>query len=127
MNNLTQEDTRKENIQDRVLFITWERKVINKYHHVETIQAKVDVMHNQVKEFIQLFNPLFKRGIHFVWEEKGGILSHKEYNDILINCRQDHRQFDDMQQQSLSGKIVIEKLTENFQMLFDFKATCAEL
>ena len=32
-----------------------------------------------------------------------------------------------MQQQSLSGKTVIDKLVEYFQMLFDFKATCAKL
>ena len=68
LNNLTEEEIRKENIQDRVLVITWERRVVNKYHHLETVQAKIDVMHNQIKEFIQLFNPLFKRGIPFFWE-----------------------------------------------------------
>ena len=30
-------------------------------------------------------------------------------------------------QQSLSGKIVVDKLAGDFEMLFDFKATCAEL
>ena len=71
--------------------------MVNKYRHLETVQAKVDVMHNQVKEFIQIFNPLFKRGIPFFWEEKGGMLSQKEYNNRLINCRLDHIQFYDMQ------------------------------
>ena len=52
------------------------------------------------------------------------MLSQKEYNDILINCRQDHRQFDDMQQQPLSRKNVIEKM--DFEMLFDFKDTCSK-
>ena len=87
---------------------------MNKYHHLETVQAKIDVMHNQIKEFLQLFNPLFKRGHRFFLEEKGGMLSQKEYNDGLINCRSDHRQFDDMQQQSMSGKNVIDKLTRDF-------------
>ena len=50
--------------------------------------------------------------------------SQKEYNDRLISCRLDHRQFDDMQNQSLSRKIVIDKLTVDFKMLFDFKAIC---
>ena len=67
---MIEEEIRKENIQDRVLAITWERKVVNKYHHLEIVQAKKDVMHNQIKEFIQLFNPLFKRGIPLFWEEK---------------------------------------------------------
>ena len=123
MNNLTQEDIKKANIQDRVFFITWERKVINKYHHVETIQAKVDVMHNRVKEFIQIFNPLFKRGLPFFWEEKGGMWSQKQYNDRLISCELYHRQFDDIQP-ALFRKTVVDKLDGNFEILFYFKATC---
>ena len=53
--------------------------------------------------------------------------SQKEYNDKLISCRLDYRQFDDMQHQSLSGKIVFDKLTRYFKMLFDFKAICTKL
>ena len=49
LNDLIEEVIRKMNTQDRVLVITWARKVINKHHHVETIQAKVEVMHNHVK------------------------------------------------------------------------------
>ena len=96
MNNLTEDEIKKENIQDRVLVITWARKVVNKYHHLATVQAKIDVMRHQIKEFIELFNPLFRRGIPFLWEEKGGMWSYKEYNDRLINCRLDNIQFDGM-------------------------------
>ena len=90
LNNLTEEEIRKEDIQDRILVIMWERKVVNKYHHLETVQAKIDVMHHQIKEFIEFFNPLFKKGLPFFWEEKGGMWSQKEYNERLINCRLYH-------------------------------------
>ena len=123
---MTKDEIKKENIQDRFLVITLARKVLNKYHHLETVQAKIDIMHHQIKEFIELFNPLFKRGLPFFWEEKGGMWSQKEYNDSLISCRLDHRQFDDMQQQYLSSKTVIDKLAGDFEMLFDFEATCAK-
>ena len=83
-------------------------------------------MHDQIKGFIEFFNPLFKRGLPFFWEEKGGMWFQKEYNDRLINCRLYHKYFYDMQQQSLSGKIVIEKLDRDFEMLFDFKDICAK-
>ena len=53
--------------------------------------------------------------------------SQKEYSDRLIGCRLYQRQFDDMQEQSLSGKNVINKLAGDFEMLFDFKAMCAKL
>ena len=49
LNNFTEEDLRQENIQDRVMVITWARKVVNKHHHLETVEAKVNFMHNQVK------------------------------------------------------------------------------
>ena len=44
-----------------------------------------------------------------------------------MSSRLDHKHFDDMQHQSLSGKTRIDKLTVYFEMLFDFKAICAKL
>ena len=49
LNNLTEEEIRKANIQDRGLVITWEIRVVNKYHHLEIFHEKIDVMHNQIK------------------------------------------------------------------------------
>ena len=65
LNNLIEEEIKKGNIHDIFLVITWERKVVNKYHHLTIVQAKIDVMHHQIKEFIELFNPLFRRGLPF--------------------------------------------------------------
>ena len=50
--------------------------------------------------------------------------SQKEYYDLLIQCRLDHSKFVDMQQ-SLSGKGIVEKLADDFEIVFTFKATCA--
>ena len=83
-------------------------------------------MHHQIKEFIEICNPLIKRGLPFFREEKGGMWSQKEYNERSISCILDHRHFDDMQQQSLSRKTVIDKLDGDFEMLFEFKAMCAK-
>ena len=55
------------------------------------------------------------------------MVSQEEYHDRLINCRLDHRQFDDMQQQYFLGKAVINKLDGDFEMLFEFKAMCTKL
>ena len=126
LNILIEEDIRKANIKYMILTITWERKVVKKYQHLDTVQAKIDIMNHQIKEFIKLFSPLFKRGLPSFWEEKGGMWSQKDYNDRLINSILDHKQFEDMQQ-SLSGKIVVDKLAEYFEMMFNFKATCAKL
>ena len=79
-------------------------------------------LHN-LYNFLILYS---KEGFLSFWKKKEEWFL-KEYHDRLINCRLDHRQFDDMQQQYLSGKTVIHKLAGDFGMLFDFKATCAKL
>ena len=37
LNSLIEEEIRTANIQDKILVITLEREVVNKYHHLETI------------------------------------------------------------------------------------------
>ena len=84
LNSLIWEEIRKANIKVRISTITWARKVVRKYQHLDKVQAKIDIMNHQIKKFIEFFNPLFKRGIPFFWEEKGGMWSQKEYSDRLI-------------------------------------------
>ena len=62
----------------------------------------------------------------FLLEREGSFISQKEYRECLVQCRLDNSKFGDMQQ-SLSGKIVFYKLASEFELLFDFKATCAEV
>ena len=103
---MTEEDIKKGNILENISTIIWARKVVIKYQYLDTVKAKMDIMNHQIKEFIELFNPLFKRGIPFFWEEKGGMWSQKDYSDRLINCILHHREFDD-KHQSLSRKIAV--------------------
>ena len=45
----------------------WDRKVINKYHHLDIVQEKVDILAHQVRWFIDMFDPLFKKELPFFW------------------------------------------------------------
>ena len=73
-----------------------------------------------------MFDPLFKKGLPFFWVEKGVMLKQKEYRDKLIECRLDHTNFADMHQ-SLSRKIIVDKLADEFEMIFSFKESCVRL
>ena len=53
-------------------------------------------------------------------------MSQKEYQECLVHCWLDNNKFGDMQQ-SLSGKIIFDKLASEFELLYEFKATCAEV
>ena len=52
----------------------------------------------------------------------GPLLSQKDYKECLINFPLDHNKFGDMQQ-ALSMKVVFDKLANDFELWFDFKAT----
>ena len=64
LNGLSEDDLKKENIKARISIMTWARKVVNKYHHLDTVQDKVDIMAHQVKICIDMFDYLFKKGFH---------------------------------------------------------------
>ena len=63
---------------------------MNKYRHSDIVHSKIDIMAHQLKLFRDMFDPLFKKGLPFFWEEKGAMPTQKEYQDKLIQCRLDH-------------------------------------
>ena len=44
LNGLSKDDLKKANIKDRIPIMTWAMKVVNKYHHLNIVQDKVDIM-----------------------------------------------------------------------------------
>ena len=54
------------------------------------------------------------------------MLTHKEYQEKLIQCSLDHANFREMNQ-SLSGKTIVDKLANEFKIFFSFKEACAHL
>ena len=55
--------------------------MVNQYHHLETVEAKIGIMAYEIKVFIEMFNPFVKMGLPLFWQEKGVMLSKKEYHD----------------------------------------------
>ena len=79
LNSLTDEDIKQGNIWDRIPVITWARRAVHKHRHLNMVEAKWNFMHKQADDFAKKFKILFQRGLHFFWEEKGPMLSQKEY------------------------------------------------
>ena len=63
LNGLTKDELKETNIKDIISIITWARKVVNKQKHMDTVQANIDIMTHQVKLFLDIFEPLFKKGL----------------------------------------------------------------
>ena len=96
LNGLKEDELNTSNNKDRISIITQARKVANKYRHLDTVQAEIDIMAHQLKIFRDMFDPLFKKGIALFCEDKGTMLIEEEYQDKLIQCRLDHTIFADM-------------------------------
>ena len=99
---------------------------MGKHQHIDTIQAKIDIMQHQVKFFKGLFVSLFQKGFPSFWEKGGRIFSQVEYQYILVKCRLDHTKLEDMNQ-SLSRKTAVEKLAVDFEIINTFKVVCNQL
>ena len=54
------------------------------------------------------------------------MLTKDEYYEKMIAWRQDHTNFVDMNQ-LLSGRVIVDKLADEFEILFGFKEACAHL
>ena len=76
-------------------------------------------MDHQVNIFIDMFDPLLKKELPLFWEEKGAIMTQKEYHEKLIEYRLDHINFTDTNQ-SLYGKMIVDKLANEFEIFFFF-------
>ena len=109
-------------LQNQVVVIYRPQRVITKHRMMEMVQAQIDVTGHKLQEILRMVKTLANRGLPFFWEERGPLLSQKDYKYFLLDCRSDHRKFGDMEQ-ALSGKVVFDKLANDFELRFDFKAT----
>ena len=116
------EDIKWGNIRDRIPVITSARRVVRKHLHLKMVEEKWNFARKQADNFAAMIKPLVQRGLHLFWEEKGPMLSQKEYYDILVECRKDHRKFEDMAQQSLSNTTVIKKIVWGISIIIWFQS-----
>ena len=121
LSSFSDEVTKRYGLQNRVVVVFEARKAIFKHRMMETVRAKIEVTEHKVREVVKLFRPLTTKGIPFFWAEMGPLMSQKDYKECLVHCRLDHNKFEDMQQ-ALSGKVIFDKLANDFQLWFDFKS-----
>ena len=70
--------------------------------------------------------PFFQKGFPSFWEEYCKILSQEEYQSLLVNARLDYKKFEDMTR-SLSGKVIIDKLALEFEIVDSFRMIGANM
>ena len=74
---MIEEENKKAGITNKIYVITWARKVVNQYHHLENVEANIGIMAHEIEVFIEMFNPLVKMGLPLFWKEKGNIVTER--------------------------------------------------
>ena len=55
LSTLSKDQVRRFDIQNSVVVISWDRKLIGKYRMLDTVRAKVDIISDKIREMINLF------------------------------------------------------------------------
>ena len=86
---------------------------------MKVVQDKENKMYSQIKDFRLAFKYLFDDGLPCFWDDKGRLFSQEQYHSLLVHNRMDHSKFEDLVK-GLTGKVIVEKLTEDFEILDKF-------
>ena len=89
---------------------------------MKVVQEKAHQMCSQGKDFKTNFQKLFDDGLPSFWDDEGWLFSQEQYHSLLVHNHMDHSKFDDLVKW-LTRKVIVEKLTEDFELLDQFLVT----
>lgn len=107
-------------VNDRAAVIVWTRKIIGKHNHMKNVQSKAEKMKQNVQSFKSLFGKLFQKALPSFWDYNGQLCSQEQYQVLLTQAHMDHSKFQDLRK-GLNGNAPMEKLTDEFEILTQFK------
>ena len=76
-------------------------------------------MSSQIKDFGTAFKDLFDDGLPYFWDDEGRLFSQEQYHSLFVQNRMDHSKFEHLVK-GLTRKVIVEKLTEDFEILDKF-------
>ena len=63
-----------------------------------------------------LFKPLMEKGLPYFWDDQNRFLKKEQYENLIMDKRNDHAQFDDLEG-NLRGEVLVVKLGDIFELL----------
>ena len=86
---------------------------------MKVVQDKSNTMSSQIKDFDLDFKEFFEDSLPSFWDNEGRLFSQEHYHSLLVQNHMDHSKFEDLVK-GLTGKIIVEKLIEDFELLQKF-------
>ena len=119
LNSLTYQNFQDIGIKDRVAIVPWAKKFINKHQLMKVVQDKANIMSSQIRDFKLAFKDLFDDNLPTFWVDEGRLFSQEHYHSLLVQNCMDHSKFEYLVK-GPTGKIIVEKLIEDFEVLQKF-------
>ena len=107
---------RNFNIPNRFQMILKAQRIVDKDNAIHKVKAKIETLQKEIKELYVLFKPLIEKGFPPFWDENNCLLKKEAYNNFLVQKRNDHSQFENMEG-NLKGETIVEKLDDIFDFL----------
>ena len=113
-------------IIDKLTIILWNNFFINKHNIVKVVQEKANQMHHQIKDFRKMFQEIFDEVLPPFWDNDGSLFSQEQYHNFVVHSRMGHSKFEYLTK-GMTGKVIIEKLTDDFEIFGRFLITHSSL
>lgn len=81
---------------------------------------KIEELKKEINDVYPLFKPLIEKGLPHFWDEDNCLLEKEDYDNLLVQKRNDHSQFENLEG-NLRGEVIVEKLGDVYDLFNQVK------
>lgn len=75
---------------------------------MQRVHDKIKVLQEEIKATYAIFKPLMDKGLPYFWDTENMLLKKDQYDNLLVNKRNDHSNFEDLEG-NLRGEVLVVK------------------
>jgi hypothetical protein len=83
---------------------------------IQKVHDKSKVLQEEIKIVYDIFKPLMDRGLPYFWDTENKLLKKDQYDNLIVNKRNDHSNFEDLEG-NLRGEVLVANLGDVFELL----------
>ena len=92
------------------------KRLIDKDEMIRKVKNRFEALQKEIKDIYSLFKPFIEKGMPHFWDVDSMLLKKEEYDDLLVNNRNDHTNFEYLEG-NLRGEVIVVKLEDLFDLL----------
>ena len=70
--------------------IHYVHKIVDKDNALQKVKVKIEYLKKDIKDAYSLFKPLIEKGLPHFWDENNCLLRKEDYDNLLVQRRNDH-------------------------------------